>query len=84
MFPPEPEKPWWYHLIWALPCMAATAMLGYWLKKPGVREVEVIKEVKVTETIYRTNTIQVPVTSNAPGHCWLPALGWYSCDRLFR
>ena len=66
MFPPEPEKPWWYHLIWALPCMAATAMLGYWLKKPGVREVEVIKEVKVTETIYRTNTIQVPVTSNAP------------------
>ena len=47
--PPEPEKPWWYHLIWALPCMAATAMLGYWLKKPGVREVEVIKEVKVTE-----------------------------------
>ena len=42
------------------------AMLGYWLKKPGVREVEVIKEVKVTETIYRTNTIQVPVTSNAP------------------
>ena len=66
MFPPEPEKPWWYHLIWALPCMAATAMLGYWLKKPGVREVEVIKEVKVTETIYRTNTIQVPVTNNAP------------------
>ena len=38
MFPPEPEKPWWYHLIWALPCMAATGVLGYWLKEvfPGV------------------------------------------------
>lgn len=66
MFPPEPEKPWWYHLIWALPCMAATAMLGYWLKKPVEHTVEVIKEVKVVEPVYRTNIIRVPVTNNTP------------------
>ena len=45
--------------------MAATAT-RLLAQETGVREVEVIKEVKVTETIYRTNTIQVPVTSNAP------------------
>ena len=61
MFPPEPEKPWWYHLIWALPCMAATGMLGYWLKKPDTHEVE--KVVKVPEIIYRTNTIRVPIAN---------------------
>ena len=64
MFPPEPEKPWWYHLIWALPCMAATGMLGYWLKEPGTVETE--KVVKVPEIVYRTNTIQVPVANTPP------------------
>ena len=61
MFPPEPEKPWWYHLSWALPCMAATGMLGYWLKKPGTLEVE--KVIKVPEIIYRTNTVRVAATT---------------------
>ena len=64
MFPPEPEKPWWYHLIWALPCMAATGMLGYWLKKPGTLEVE--KVVKVPEIVYRTNTVRIPVANTPP------------------
>ena len=64
MFPPEPEKPWWYHLIWALPCMAATGMLGYWLKKPGTLEVE--KVIKVPEIIYRTNTVRVAASTTTP------------------
>jgi len=64
MFPPEPEKPWWYHLIWALPCMAATGMLGYWLKKPGAVEVE--KVIKVPEIIYRTNTVRVTAPTTPP------------------
>ena len=64
MFPPEPEKPWWYHLIWALPCMTATGMLGYWLKNPDTVEVE--KVVKVPQIVYRTNTVRVPTTTRPP------------------
>ena len=64
MFPPEPEKPWWYHLIWALPCMTATGMLGYWLKNPDTVEVE--KVVKVPQIVYRTNTVEVPTATKPP------------------
>mgnify|MGYP001178612915 FL=1 len=64
MFPPEPEKPWWYHLIWALPCMTATGMLGYWLKSPATLEIE--KVVKVPQIVYRTNTVNVPTTTTPP------------------
>ncbi len=66
MFPPEPEKPWWHHLMWALPCMMATGLLGYWLKSPPVKEVETI--VEVPQIIYRTNTVtvSVPVTNSLP------------------
>ena len=64
MFPPEPEKPWWYHLIWALPCMMATGLLGYWLKSPHVKEVE--KIVEVPQIVYRTNIVKVPITNPLP------------------
>ena len=64
MFPPEPEKPWWYHLIWALPCMTATGMLGYWLKNPATLEIE--KVVKVPQIVYRTNTVKGPATTTPP------------------
>jgi lipoprotein-anchoring transpeptidase ErfK/SrfK len=64
MFPPEPEKPWWYHLIWALPCMMATGLLGYWLKSPPVKEVE--KIVEVPQIVYRTNIVKVPITNPLP------------------
>ena len=64
MFPPEPEKPWWYHLMWALPCMMATGLLGYWLKKPPTVEVE--KMVKVPQVVYRTNIVKIPITNPLP------------------
>ena len=64
MFPPEPEKPWWYHLMWALPCMMATGLLGYWLKKPPTVEVE--KMVKVPQIVYRTNIVKIPITNSLP------------------
>ena len=64
MFPPEPEKPWWYHLMWALPCMMATGLLGYWLKKPPTVEVE--KMVKVPQIFYRTNIVKIPITNPLP------------------
>ncbi|MDP7011677.1 MAG: peptidoglycan-binding protein [Verrucomicrobiota bacterium] len=66
MFPPEPEKPWWHHLMWALPCMMATGLLGYWLNSPSAKEVE--KIVEVPQIIYRTNTVTVsmPVTNPLP------------------
>ena len=64
MFPPEPEKPWWYHLMWALPCMMATGLLGYWLKKPPTVEVE--KMVEVPQIVYRTNIVKVPITNPLP------------------
>ena len=57
MFPPEPEKPWWYHLIWALPCMAATGMLGYWLK-PATTE----KRVEVPMIQWKTNVVEKPLS----------------------
>ena len=64
MFPPEPEKPWWYHLMWALPCMMATGLLGYWLKKSPTVEVE--KMVKVPQIVYRTNIVKIPITNPLP------------------
>ena len=64
MFPPEPEKPWWYHLMWALPCMMATGLLGYWLKNPPTVEVE--KMVEVPQIVYRTNIVKVPITNPLP------------------
>jgi lipoprotein-anchoring transpeptidase ErfK/SrfK len=64
MFPPEPEKPWWYHLMWALPCMMATGLLGYWLKKPTTVEVE--KMVKVPQIVYRTNIVKIATTNPLP------------------
>lgn len=62
MFPPEPEKPWWYHLIWALPCMAATGMLGYWLKPATVE-----KRVEVPSIQWKTNVVEkTTVVTAAP------------------
>lgn len=57
MFPPEPEKPWWHHLAWALPGMMMAAGLGWWLGSRGE------PEVVVQEKIVR---VEVPVTQPAP------------------
>ena len=66
MFPPEPEKPWWYHLSWALPGMIAFGAVGWWLGGRGQETVEVIKEVTKVVTVPTNGPIVYVTNSPAP------------------
>ena len=66
MFPPEPEKPWWYHLSWALPAMLAFGGLGWWLGSRGQETVEVIKEVTKVVTMPTNGPVVYVTNSPAP------------------
>ena len=66
MFPPEPEKPWWYHLSWALPGMIAFGAMGWWLGGRGQETVEVIKEVTKIVTVPTNGPIVYVTNSPAP------------------
>ena len=66
MFPPEPEKPWWYHLSWALPGMIVFGAVGWWLGGRGQETVEVIKEVTKVVTVQTNGPIVYVTNSPAP------------------